>query len=62
MDQSTILLAKKQEKGATILKALLERQQFISNHLSNGGTFIELKEMGFTFGKVDLRNDTSARH
>jgi hypothetical protein len=42
-----------QSKGAAIFKAMLERQQIISNHLENGGTIKELKEKGYQFGKVD---------
>ena len=60
-EQVTAPVDKPKLKGVEIVKALLERQRFISNHLTNGGTFQELRDMGFKFGHVDLSNTTSGK-
>lgn len=55
-EQLTTPAEKPMLKGVELWNALLEKKRFINKHLSNGGTISELENIGFKFGKIDLKN------
>jgi hypothetical protein len=52
--ETTVKKGKKKSapKGVAVFKKMLEDKKVISEHLSKGGTFNELKKKGYRFATV----------